>query len=67
MLATDIPIEESKYLLQLLDLFDGKISLDELEEMDIPRLTSLIEARIQLINERNEIAANAAKQGMSKK
>ena len=53
-MSTDIDIEESKYFLQLQDLFDGKISLTEIDEMDIPRLTSLIESKIQLINERDE-------------
>lgn len=48
-------------MLQLLDLFDGKVTLDELETMDLPKLTSLVEARIQLINQRTEEQNKAMK------
>jgi hypothetical protein len=53
--------------LQLLDLFDGKMTLSELEEMDLPSLTSLVEARIQLVNERAEAQAKALRESSKSK
>jgi hypothetical protein len=49
-----VSIEYAKQQLQLLELFDGKLSLQEIDDMDVPLLNSLIEARLQLINEREE-------------
>jgi hypothetical protein len=46
-------------MLQLLQLFDGKISLQELDNMDIPQLASYTEARIQIIKEQADAVKNA--------
>jgi len=46
-------------MLQLLELFGNSISLTELEEMDLPLLSSRIEARIRQIGKREEAQAKA--------
>jgi len=45
----------------MLDIFDGKISLEEIEEMDLPMLNSLVEAKLQLIAERDKAHRKSAK------
>jgi hypothetical protein len=52
-------IESAKHTLQLLQLFDGKLSYNDIEEMDLPQLAGLTEARIQIIKEQAEAVRNA--------
>jgi hypothetical protein len=52
-------IESAKHTLQLLQLFDGKLSLSDIENMDLPQLAGLTEARIRIIKEQADALRNA--------
>ena len=50
--------EKSQELVMLLDLFDGKITLTELLNTDIPLIQQLRDAKIELIHQQNPNKAN---------
>ncbi len=56
---TDIDIDDSKWILQVLDLFDNKISLSEIDNMDLPRFESFLAAKLEITEDKERALAQA--------